>query len=1335
MQFPANMITRAGACPIGWAALALMMLMGAPTLARSTPACRCPEALSFDSVPGRITGQTLYLQAGSDPAGGYQCTWYKKWNGWNYQVSGTTHTAIWIFRLWYENYSYDTHRLQRNDADPVGDYQDQCGAGGCLGHPVNIRGSSSCGYGVKPTNTTAAATPYAESTDDPIQVATGEFYTPEVPLFKLGGPLPLAFSVAFASRSKAEGAPMSALGWNWRHNFDLRLTFNAERQFIRLQYLGGRNIYFWQTSDYPLRYPEPVAYVLKKDAGGDYWFQDPKLKRLYQFDGATGRLETIMDRNGNTLTVNYNAQGGLAEILDGLGRTLTFTHNGDLIAQVTDGTRTVTFAHTASVLESITDKTGAVTAFAYDTSSDERGPLMLYIQHPKGNRHATQVYDASGRVSTQEDAYGNTLTLRYDTPQPGMTTLIDALGNSRGASHAEGQRQTSRHDAEGRTATATYDDKNRLESVTDTQGKTTRQSYIDRTGMVASRTDALGNVVSNAISRQTQTFTHPVSGDTVTFDFWPLVEVNHPDGTKDQHKYDDRGNLIERTDRAGGIWTTTFNSQGLPLVSTNPAGGSVTRTYNPDGTLASVKDSETDSRAYGYDALGRRTATTLPDGSQERTTYDAGDRVIAVTDGRSFTTSYSYDENGNLVAMTDALGATTRYTFDLMDRMSAITDRMGGVTAMSYDRLGRKAATTDPNGLVTRYGYDRRGFKTSITVGGRVWQTSHDEEGIEQAHLSPAGHRTTYQTDALGRMMAVVNPHNEKLTFTRDSMGRILSITDHLGRIDNKTYDARGLLASASAPVIGQALYSRNSLGLLSGITDLNGQSWTFTHSAMGRMTGKSDPLSRKTTLSHDNSGRLHRITYADGTVFTRHYDALGNVTREEGSSGLVLNYSYDGLNRLLSAEDLTLSRDSEGRVTSALQGGVAFGASYDEGGRLKALSYGNALTVTYSHDETTGLLHKVKDNLTQTALTLTHDADGRLTGLQRPNGVNGTYHYDGVGRLTRITEGSLFDLQYGLDGAGQVTLVEQTGLTLAQEDWMSPDRRVLSFDGASQISAQEFTFDARGRQTAAPGWSFEWDGASRLVKHGTTAMGYNGLHDPVLHTARGTTRRFFYNYALKGRPLAAERNEEGQTFIRYYIWTPQGRLLYLIDAASGNKVRHYHFDRRGTTLALSDASGNRTDAYTYAPYGQVLRHEGTSTQPFTFVGQWGVRQNDSLGRIYHMGARYYDAALARFLSRDPLWPRIEDPRSLNPYGYARQNPVGFVDIDGREAKPTLAVKEKMRRNILKKIGQYIDAAHAGDRGAGLAVAGYLSGQFWNSGSGEMAQAWCGPRWKWPSRT
>ncbi|OQX00337.1 MAG: hypothetical protein BWK80_62090, partial [Desulfobacteraceae bacterium IS3] len=72
--------------------------------------------------------------------------------------------------------------------------------------------------------------------------------------------------------------------------------------------------------------------------------------------------------------------------------------------------------------------------------------------------------------------------------------------------------------------------------------------------------------------------------------------------------------------------------------------------------------------------------------------------------------------------------------------------------------------------------------------------------------------------------------------------------------------------------------------------------------------------------------------------------------------------------------------------------------------------------------------------------------------------------------------------------------------------------------------------------------------------------------------------------------------------------------------------------------------------------------------QPFTFIGKFGVRLESA--NLYQMRARYYDAQTGRFLSIDPLWPRVTEPREINPYIYAAANPIGWIDPTGLAGDP-----------------------------------------------------------------
>ena len=89
-----------------------------------------------------------------------------------------------------------------------------------------------------------------------------------------------------------------------------------------------------------------------------------------------------------------------------------------------------------------------------------------------------------------------------------------------------------------------------------------------------------------------------------------------------------------------------------------------------------------------------------------------------------------------------------------------------------------------------------------------------------------------------------------------------------------------------------------------------------------------------------------------------------------------------------------------------------------------------------------------------------------------------------------------------------------------------------------------------------------------------------------------------------------------------------------------------------------------------YYPFG--LRLSGASSVPVPAVANSylynGKQLHDALGLgLYDYGFRWYDPAMSRFVSVDPL---AEDFKHLTTYQYASNDPVRNIDLDGLEGLP-----------------------------------------------------------------
>jgi RHS repeat-associated protein len=100
----------------------------------------------------------------------------------------------------------------------------------------------------------------------------------------------------------------------------------------------------------------------------------------------------------------------------------------------------------------------------------------------------------------------------------------------------------------------------------------------------------------------------------------------------------------------------------------------------------------------------------------------------------------------------------------------------------------------------------------------------------------------------------------------------------------------------------------------------------------------------------------------------------------------------------------------------------------------------------------------------------------------------------------------------------------------------------------------------------------------------------------------------------------------------------------------------NYLADALGSTVALTDPSGNSQAQYSYAPYGSISI-TGTTNNSYTYTG----RESDGLGINYYR-ARYYNPQIGRFISEDP----IGFVGGMNKYAYVANDPTDLNDPSGR---------------------------------------------------------------------
>jgi RHS repeat-associated protein len=116
----------------------------------------------------------------------------------------------------------------------------------------------------------------------------------------------------------------------------------------------------------------------------------------------------------------------------------------------------------------------------------------------------------------------------------------------------------------------------------------------------------------------------------------------------------------------------------------------------------------------------------------------------------------------------------------------------------------------------------------------------------------------------------------------------------------------------------------------------------------------------------------------------------------------------------------------------------------------------------------------------------------------------------------------------------------------------------------------------------------------------------------------------------------------------------------------------YFHPDHLGSSTFLTDADGNPYQFLLYLPFGETLAEQksgGFSTQ-YRFNG----KEQDQMTGLYNYGARFYDPMVSGWLSVDPL---AEKYPGWSAFNYVMNNPVNFIDPDGKEIIIVLARNSK----------------------------------------------------------
>lgn len=453
-----------------------------------------------------------------------------------------------------------------------------------------------------------------------------------------------------------------------------------------------------------------------------------------------------------------------------------------------------------------------------------------------------------------------------------------------------------------------------------------------------------------------------------------------------------------------------------------------------------------------------------------------------------------------------------------------------------------------------------------------------------------------------------------------------------------------------------------------------------YTYNLLGIRTSRTDALGRVSSYSYDSWLRLTQITYPDSSVQTfsydpndnlvgwvdsigswaRSYDASNRLTSESLNGVVQVSYSYDAPGKRgllssmsdLSGRTVSYSYTPRNELASVTEPWGTTSYSYDATGNEVSITYANGLSTSNSYDPAnrlTSIEHRRSDNTVVASYSYSYNADGLRTQVVEADGSVVSYSYDGAHRLVgEVRTGtSPYSISCVLDGEGN--RLSQTVNGVVTTFSYNADDQLLSTSGGLVNS---YSYNGNGEQVSrvlnGVSYTLSWDYDGQLV--GITGIGsavtfgYDALGRRVSRSVNGVTTQMVHD----GGKIALEL--QGNTVTAVYQY---GNSLVSRndDVVLG--------DGLGTVRQTVDSSQAVTSTFTTEAFGVAVSQWGSSSNPYRFAGLWGYRDDGDAG-LLHVGARYYDPQVGRFISRDAVL-------SEHPYLYCEHEPVNAVDPSGED--------------------------------------------------------------------
>ena len=725
----------------------------------------------------------------------------------------------------------------------------------------------------------------------------------------------------------------------------------------------------------------------------------------------------------------------------------------------------------------------------------------------------------------------------------------------------------------------------------------------------------------------------------------------------------------------GATWNYSYNVVGnvATLTRTDPAGA--TRQFISDvakGVVTSSTDEFGKTTSYTYDALGRMTGVTFPEGNKQAFTYDTNGnlteaRAVSKTPGTpaDVVTSASYPCSSEATCdkpawTRDAKGNQTDITYD------GVTGNVLTVAAPAASSGGVRPTTT--------FSYATSGgvqllASTSICQSTASCAGSADEVKTTYAYNANLLPTTVTKGAGNGSLSAAT-------TTGYDNIGNVVSIDGPLpgsGDTSLMLYDAdRRLIADMAPDPDGTGprkrlahRYNHNTDGLRTS-TELG------TVPSMATDWSGFSPAQTVQASYDGNARKATDTVIAGGTpqsLYQYSYDTIGRLDCEAvrmnptaygslpasactpgtaGSEGpdRITKNGYDSAGRLIKVTTGYGTADASDDVST----------TYTDNGKTASLTDANGNKTSYAYDGLDRLSTTTYPSITVGAGSsnpgdyeqLGYDAASNVISRRLRDGQTITYGYDNLNRMTsRATPGSAYldwDVAYQYDLLNRLTNATGDGYAVNAFGYDALDRLTTE---QNYNATTYHAYDLAGRQTRLT-WSdgfyvdYEYDLADNMTAirengaaSGAGVLASYGYDDLGRRTSvtrgNGTTTGYTYDAVSRLASLTQDLANSSYDFTNSFSYNPAGQITSLTrpnDTYAWDG--HYNVDRPYTVDGLNRMTAAGATGLGYDGRGN-LNSSGSASYGYTTENRMVSAPNTTM--VYEPGGgqllQFYDASTA----------------------------------------------------------------------------------------------------------